>query len=153
VQTWQPKRQFFLPGGFMVVKKNFDADKTTLTTIETGVYYPNIGKSNQEIAALSRSSHQSQGFGSSGSRGEDSEYLELVNGDKLNNTSNIFEGIDTSWEVGGKPVGELINQIASKYDFSNPAASISDLTKVYVMIQSLDENHWKALKIKKLKKS
>jgi hypothetical protein len=43
--------------------------------------------------------------------------------------------------AGGKPVGELINQIASKYDFSNPAASISDLTKVYVMIQSLDENH------------
>jgi hypothetical protein len=75
----------------MVVKKKFDAaDKTTLTTIETGVYYPNIGKSNQEIAAL-RSSHQSQGFGSSGSRGEDSEYLELVNGDKLNNTSNILK--------------------------------------------------------------
>jgi hypothetical protein len=49
-----------------------------------------IGKSNQEIAALSRSSHQSQGFGSSGSRGEDSEYLEL-NGDKLNNTSNILK--------------------------------------------------------------
>jgi hypothetical protein len=46
----------------------------------------------------------------------------------------------------------LINQIASKYDFSNPAASISDLTKVYVMIQSLDENHWK-LKIKEIKKS
>jgi hypothetical protein len=45
----------------------------------------------------------------------------------------------------------LINQIASKYDFSNPA-SISDLTKVYVMIQSLDENHWKALKIKEIKK-
>jgi hypothetical protein len=38
------------------------------------------------------------------------------------------------------------------YDFSNPAASISDLTKVYVMIQSLDENHWKALKIKEIKK-
>jgi hypothetical protein len=32
------------------------------------------------------------------------------------------------------------------------AASISDLTKVYVMIQSLDENHWKALKIEEIKK-
>jgi hypothetical protein len=71
-----------------------------------------------------------------GNRGEDSEYLELVNGDKLNNTSNIFEGIDTSWGrvAGGKPVGELI---VSKYDFSNPAASISDLTKVYVMIHQM----------------
>jgi hypothetical protein len=92
VQTWQPKRQFFNTSWwFYGSQEKFDAaDKTTLTTIETGVYYPNIGKSNQEIAALSRSSHQSQGFGSSGSRGEDSEYLELVNGDKLNNTSNIF---------------------------------------------------------------
>jgi hypothetical protein len=36
-----------------------------------------IWKSNQEIAALSRSSHQSAGFGSTGSRGEDSEYLNL----------------------------------------------------------------------------
>jgi hypothetical protein len=87
VQTWQPKRQFFNTSWwFYGSQEKFDAaDKTTLTTIETGVYYPNIGKSNQEIAALSRSSHQSQGFGSS-SRGEDSEYLELVNGDKLNNT-------------------------------------------------------------------
>jgi hypothetical protein len=50
---------------------------------------------------------------------------------------------------GGKPVGELINQIVSKYDLSQ---SISDLTKVYVMIQSLDENHWKALKIEEIKK-
>jgi hypothetical protein len=32
-----------------------------------------------------------------------------------------------------------------------PFESISDLTKVYVMIQSLNENHWKALKSKKLK--
>jgi LmbE family N-acetylglucosaminyl deacetylase len=156
VQPWQPKRQFFNTSWwFYGSQEKFDAaDKTTLTTIETGVYYPNIGKSNQEIAALSRSSHQSQGFGSSGSRGEDSEYLELINGDKLNNTSNIFEGIDTSWKRvgGGKPVGELINQIAIKYDFSNPAASISDLTKAYLMIQSLDENHWKALKTEEIKK-
>jgi hypothetical protein len=54
-----------------------------------------------------------------GNRGEDSEYLELVNGDKLNNTSNIFEGIDTSWErllPVENNAGELINQIA-KYVF------------------------------------
>jgi hypothetical protein len=86
VQTWHLNANFNTSWWFYGSQEKFDAaDKTTLTTIETGVYYPNIGKSNQEIAALSRSSHQSQGFGSS-SRGEDSEYLELVNGDKLNNT-------------------------------------------------------------------
>lgn len=156
VQTWKPKRQFFNTSWwFYGSKEKFDAaDKTNLTTIETGVYYPNLGKSNQEIAALSRSSHQSQGFGSTGSRGEESEYLELINGEKLNNTTNIFEGIDTTWNrvPGGKPVGELLSQIASKYDFSNPSASISELSKAYLMIQSLNDNHWKALKMREIEK-
>ena len=48
--------------------------------LQTGVYYPLIGKSNQEISALSRTSHQSQGYGSTGSRGLETEYLELING-------------------------------------------------------------------------
>jgi LmbE family N-acetylglucosaminyl deacetylase len=156
VETWQPKRQFFNTSWwFYGSKEKFDAaTKTNLATIETGVYYSNVGKSNQEIAALSRSSHQSQGFGSTGSRGEESEYLELINGEKLNNSSDIFEGIDTSWNrvKGGKPVGEILSQIASKYDFSNPSASIPDLTKVYLMIQSMDENHWKTLKSEEIKK-
>jgi hypothetical protein len=34
--------------------------------LQTGVFYTGIGKSNQEIAALSRSRHQSQGFGAQG---------------------------------------------------------------------------------------
>ncbi|CAM2940741.1 PIG-L family deacetylase [Flavobacterium frigoris] len=156
VQTWKPKRQFFNTSWwFYGSKEKFDAaDKTNLTTIETGVYYPNLGKSNQETAALSRSSHQSQGFGSTGSRGEESEYLELINGEKLNNTANIFEGIDTTWNrvPGGKPVGELLSQIASKYDFSNPSSSISELSKAYLMIQSLNDNHWKALKMREIEK-
>ena len=156
VQPWQTKRQFFNTSWwFYGSQEKFNAaDKRKLTTIETGVYYPNLGKSNQEIAALSRSSHQSQGFGSTGSRGQESEYLELINGEKINNTSDIFEGIDTSWNrvAEGKPIGELIAQIASKYDFSNPAASISDLTKVYLMIQSLNENYWKTIKLKAVEK-
>lgn len=154
VQTWRPKRQFFNTSWwFYGSQEKFDAaDKTKLTTIKTGVYYANLGKSNQEIAALSRSSHQSQGFGSTGSRGEESEYLELINGEKLNNTADIFEGIDTTWNrvPGGALVGELLTQITSKYDFSNPSASISDLAKAYLMIQSLNDNQWKALKLQEI---
>lgn len=156
VQKWQPKRQFFNTSWwFYGSKEKFDAaDKTNLTTIQTGVYYQNLGKSNQEIAALSRSSHQSQGFGSTGSRGEDNEYLELINGDPLKDKSNIFEGIDTSWNRinGGKIIEELITEITSRYDFTNPSASIPNLVKVYQMIQSLDENHWKIVKSEELKK-
>jgi hypothetical protein len=57
-------------GGFTMEKFNA-ADKTNLIALQTGVFYTGIGKSNQEIAALSRSRHQSQGFGSTGTRGEE----------------------------------------------------------------------------------
>jgi len=155
VQTWKPKRQFFNTSWwFYGSQAKFDAaDKSRLTTLATGVYYANTGKSNQEIAALSRSSHQSQGFGATGVRGEESEYLELINGEKLKNTTDIFEGIDTSWNriPAGRAVGELLSKIALQYDFSNPSASISDLIKAYKMIQSMDENQWKALKLEEIK--
>ena len=155
VKTWQPKRQFFNTSWwFYGSQEKFDAaDKTKLTTIQTGTYYANLGKSNQEIAALSRSSHQSQGFGSTGSRGEDVDYLEILNGDPLTNRENIFEGIDTSWNrvPGGKAVGDLIAQIETKYNFSDPSASIPDLTKAYTMIQALKEDHWRDIKSSEIK--
>ena len=155
VQPWQPKRQFFNTSWwFYGSKEKFDAaNKSNLLSIPTGVYYPSIGKSNQEIAALSRSCHQSQGFGSTGSRGEDTEYLEQINGDILKNKSSIFEGIDTSWNrvKDGKPIGELISKISSEFDFKNPSASIPNLVKAYSMIQALDENHWKPIKSEEIK--
>jgi LmbE family N-acetylglucosaminyl deacetylase len=156
VQPWQAKRQFFNTSWwFYGSKEKFDAaDKSNLLSIQTGVYYPSIGKSNQEIAALSRSRHQSQGFGSTGSRGEDIEYLEIIKGKKPQDESSVFRGIDTSWSriKDGKPIGELISTILSQFDFTNPSASIPDLVKAYSMIQSLEENHWKELKSSAIKK-
>ncbi|WP_291097408.1 MULTISPECIES: PIG-L family deacetylase [unclassified Flavobacterium] len=157
VEPWQPKRQFFNTSWwFYGSKEKFDAaNKSNLISIQTGVYYPTIGKSNQEIAALSRSCHQSQGFGSTGSRGEETEYLELINGEAPHDKSSIFDGIDTSWNrvKGGKPIGELLTIIASQYDFTNPSASIPDLAKAYSMIQSLEENHWAPIKSAEIKKT
>ena len=150
VEPWQPKRQFFNTSWwFYGSKEKFDAaDKSNLMEIQTGVYYPTIGKSNQEIAALSRSRHQSQGFGSTGSRGQDVEYLEFINGTALQNKNSLFEGIDTSWNrvKGGKPIGELLTAIASQFDYNNPSSSIPDLAKAYTMMQSLEDKHWATLK-------
>ncbi|WP_264554288.1 PIG-L family deacetylase [Flavobacterium sp. N2038] len=150
VTPWQVKRQFFNPSWwFYGSQEKFDAaDKSKFARLETGVYYTGIGKSNQEIAALSRSRHQSQGFGSTGTRGTETEYLELINGERAIERDNLFDGIDTSWNriKNGKPIGELISKIVSKYDFSNPSASIPDLVKAYTMIQVLDDDHWKPLK-------
>jgi LmbE family N-acetylglucosaminyl deacetylase len=156
VKPWQPKRVFFNTSWwFYGSKEKFDsADKTNLVSVSTGIYYPTLGKSNQEIASLSRSSHKSQGFGSTGSRGEDTEYLEFLKGAPLKDKSSLFEGIDTSWNrvKGGKPIGELITAIANQYDFKNPSASIPNLVKAYTMIQALEENHWKTVKSEEIKK-
>jgi LmbE family N-acetylglucosaminyl deacetylase len=155
VEPWQAKRQFFNTSWWFYGSKDKfnDADKSNLTTIETGVYYSNLGVSNQETAALSRSSHQSQGFGTTAVRYKETEYLEQIDGDFLKDKSNIFEGIDTSWNrvKGGKPIGELITEITSKFDFTNPSASIPNLVKAYQMIQSLDESHWKQIKTEEIK--
>ena len=155
-KPWQPKRVFFnTTWWFYGSKEKFDAaDKTNLMSLQTGVFYTALGMSNQEIAALSRSSHKSQGFGSTGTRGEETEYLEFLKGEPLQNKTSVFEGIDTSWNrvKGGKAFGELITSIANQYDFKNPSASIPNLVKAYTMIQALDENHWKAIKSEEIKK-
>ncbi len=155
VTPWQVKRQFFNPSWwFYGSPEKYDAaDKSSFSALQTGVYYTTLGKSNQEIAALSRSSHQSQGFGTTGSRGDEIEYLEQVNGIPLIDKSNLFEGIDTSWNrvKGGKSIGELLSKIITEYNFKNPSASIPKLTKVYGMIQSLDDIHWKAIKSEEIK--
>ena len=155
VNTWQPQRLYYNTSWwFYGSKEKFDAaDKSNLANLSTGTFYQNLGKSNQEIASLSRSRHQSQGFGSTGVRGDDMEYLEFIKGEKPSDKTNLFEGIDTSWNrvEGGKPIGVLISKISKEFDFKNPSASISDLVKAYQMIQSLKKEHWKKVKTEEIK--
>ena len=152
---WQPKRLFFNTSWwFYGSKEKFEkADKSNLSQLQTGVYYPAVGKSNQEIAALSRSRHQSQGFGSTGTRGEELEYLEFLKGTSLQDKTNIFEGIDTTWNRvrNGKPIGEILSNVQKNFDYNNPSASIPELVKAYDLIQKLSNVHWKVIKSEEIK--
>jgi len=152
--VWQPKRLFFNTSWwFYGSKENFkNADKTNLVEIETGSYYPSIGLSNGEIAALSRSMHKSQGFGSSGSRGNQTEYLEFLKGDFPNDKSNLFSGINTTWTrlKDGKAIGEILSKVEKEFDFSNPSASVPLLIEAYTLIQKLDDAHWRKIKISEI---
>ncbi len=156
VSNWQPKRLFFNTSWwFYGSKEKFEkADKSNLAQLQTGVYYSSIGKSNQEIAALSRSRHQSQGFGSTGTRGEETEYLEFLKGESLQDKTNIFEGINTSWNRirNGKPIGDILTNVQKNFNYNNPSASIPELVKAYDLIQNLDDTHWKAIKSEEIKK-
>ena len=152
---WQPKREFFNTSWwFYGSQENFDkADKANLLSVDTGVFFPSSGLSNPEIASLSRSSHKSQGFGSTGSRGEQIEYIELIKGDLPVDKSNIFDGIDTSWNrvKGGKEIGNILKEVETNYDFKNPSASITQLLEAYKLIQNLEDQHWKAIKLEDIK--
>ncbi len=154
--TWQPKRLFFNTSWwFYGSKEKFDAaDKSNLSKLQIGTYYPLLGKSNQEIAALSRSRHQSQGFGSTGTRGEEDEYLEFLKGEAPKNKNNIFDGIDTSWNrlKGGKAIGDILLNVEKNFDFKNPSASIPELVKAYDLIQNLEDKHWQEIKTNEIKK-
>ncbi len=154
-KTWQPKRLFFNTSWwFYGSRENFEkADKTKLLEFDTGVYYPATGLSNTEIASLSRSNHKSQGFGSTGTRGKQSEYIELIKGDLPEDKTNIFEGIDTSWNriKGGKAIGDILYQVEKDYDFRNPSASVPNLVKAYQLIQQLEDSHWRNIKSKEIK--
>lgn len=153
--TWQPKKVFFNPSWwFFGSQEKFEkADKSNYSKLDIGTYYSSIGKSNQEIAAISRSKHQSQGFGSTGTRGEDIEYLEFLKGTKSKDINNIFEGIDMTWNrvENGVAVGLLISEIEKNFDFKNPASSVPELIKAYQLIQKINDEHWKKIKTEELK--
>jgi LmbE family N-acetylglucosaminyl deacetylase len=149
----QTKRIFFNTSWwFYGSQEAFDAaDKSKLLAINSNVYYPLKGKSNNEIAALSRSQHKCQGFGTLGSRGDETEYLELLKGDLPSNT-NLFEGIDTSWNrvKGGNEIGTILYEIEKNFNFGNPSVHIPNLIKAYDLIQNLEDSHWKNSKSKQI---
>lgn len=153
--TWQPKRLFFNTSWwFYGSKENFEkADKTRLVEMETGGYYPSLGLSNGEIASLSRSMHKSQGFGSTGSRGSQSEYLEFLKGDFPQDKSNLFDGINTTWSrvEGGATIGAILSQVEKNFDFTNPSLIVPQLMEAFRLIQNLKDDHWRAIKTEEIK--
>lgn len=154
LNIWQPKRLFFNVSWFFFRnKKAFDeADKSKYIPLNIGTFYTQLGKNNQEIASLSRSQHQSQGFGDLSSRGEEVDYVELIEGIPLN-SSNLFEGIDTSWNriKGGEKIQPLVSQLIKEYDFKDPSKSVTLLTTIYSEIDKLPESIWKNRKQNEVK--
>ena len=154
VETWEPKKLFQNTSPwFFESQEAFNAVKSRFQDLETGVYFPLLGLSNTEIAALSRSQHQSQGFGSTGSRGESQDYLKLIAGEESNKAEDIFAGIDTSWGrlKGGEKIGEILSEVEQNFNFKDPSASIPQLLEAYKLLQKLENDHWRTIKTEELK--
>ena len=151
--TWQPKRIFFNTSWwFYGSQENFEkADKSKMLKLDVGVYYPELGLSNNEIASMASSQHLCQGFGRITTRGSQDEYVELLKGD-LPAGNNLFDGIDTSWSriQGGKAIGDILYKVEQHFDFANPSVHVPDLIKAYQMLQNVENDHWKNRKSKEL---
>ncbi|MCG2418931.1 PIG-L family deacetylase [Aequorivita sp. F47161] len=152
--VWKPQRLFFNTSWwFYGSQEKFDnADKSKMVSVETGNYFPALGLSNGEIASLSRSMHKSQGFGSTGSRGTETEYLELLKGSKPAD-NNLYEGINTNWSrlEGGTEIGAVLNPLEANFNFKNPSEMLPQLLKAYPLISKLKDSHWRNIKLKQLK--
>ncbi|WP_299890858.1 PIG-L family deacetylase [uncultured Lacinutrix sp.] len=152
--TWQPKREFFNTSWwFYGSREKFKkADKSKLLNFDIGVYYPSKGLSNNEVASLASSKHLCQGFGRLTQRGSQTEYVELIKGDLPKDKSNIFDGIDTSWNrvKNGNFVYNILNKVETDFNFQNPAAHINDLMTARELIKKIDNNHWKTIKTEEI---
>ncbi|QHI35702.1 Mycothiol S-conjugate amidase [Kordia antarctica] len=150
-ETWQPTRLFFNTSWwFYGSRENFEkADKSKMLNFDIGVYYPLKGLSNNELASMASSQHLCQGFGRLTTRGSQEEYVEFLKGDFPEDKSNIFSGIDTSWNrlKGGKTIGTILTSIEKNFNFVNPAEHLPKLMEAYGMIQKLEDAHWKAIKL------
>lgn len=83
---------------------------TGAVTLDVGAYDARLGLSYGELAARSRSQHQSQGFGVPGERGSLIERFVLVAGSPVK--AELFEGLDLSWGRYGPRAAKLTAALA-----------------------------------------
>ncbi len=154
VQPWQPRRVFFNTSWWFYGSREAfaEADKSRMVQVDIGVYEPWSGFSNSEIAAMSRSQHRCQGFGSSLSRGSSMEYLDLLEGDMPSDDHDPLADIDLSWKrtPSGEPIHRMVQDLLSAYDFRNPAASVPALIRIYRAVAAQQDHPWKAGKLQEL---
>ncbi len=159
VTAWQPRRLLHnLSWWWFGDQAKFDefVKKEQTITLDAGVYLPTRGKSNDEIAAESRSMHKCQAMGMMSSRGSNLEYLQYLKGAKGDTkaTKDPFEGINTSWSrlEGGEQIGQALAEIEKKFNVSDPSQSVVDLVRVMRLIEKLPVSHWREKKLADIQK-
>jgi LmbE family N-acetylglucosaminyl deacetylase len=115
-------------------------------SVDLGVWDPLLGESYAELAAVSRSMHKSQGFGSSPRRGSVKNYFELVAGEPA--PTDIFDGIDLTWRrvPGGEAVIGLLSRASAAYSDEDPAACVPALVETLAAMDRLAPDPWVTVK-------
>ncbi len=145
LETWQALRIVVNTGRWWNDK--ISAEDPGVVTIDVGAYNEVLGTSYTELASRSRTMHKSQGFGSTGERGEKIEFFEHLAGEEA--SVDLFEGYKADWSrvSGASTISQKIKILIDRYDLSDPAASISGLLGVHRELQRLSDDFWRVRKL------
>src|SRR5690606_36994095 len=146
VSVWKAKRLIWNTANFM----RMQGDASNQLRMDVGNYNPLLGKSYGELAALSRSQHKSQGFGSAGTNGVLLETFEHVAGESA--TEDLFDRIDLSWNrlTKDETIQKSVDKLIADFNPQQPQLSIPQLALIWQSIQKIDNAYWKAQKSKEV---
>lgn len=145
--AWQPKRIVFNAYKF----GSFSTVTDDMFQLKVGEYIPGLGMGVGELAGLSRSVHKSQGAGTPGVPGVQTEYFKLVDGDSL--SKSLFDGIDITWSrVNRADIGEDIKNVLEQFNYNHPDESLPALLAIRKKIQTVDDAYWRNEKLQELDK-
>ncbi|UTW68106.1 PIG-L family deacetylase [bacterium SCSIO 12643] len=147
--TWETQKLYWNESSWW--NKDIANHKDEYVTLNIGAYDSQLGVSYSEIASVSRSQHQSQGFGMSIQRGDRIEYFKLIKGDSTQ--KDVLQNKFRAWSdlEGGKKIEKKWNAIRSKFDPLNPQKSIEDLVNLYFDIKEMPQNNYQDQKEYELK--
>jgi LmbE family N-acetylglucosaminyl deacetylase len=129
---WQPRR-------ILVNGRGVGTNAGNLQ-IEIAGNDPVLGISFSELAGRSRAMHKTQGFGNFGGRGGGGprpESFQLLDGEPA--TNDILDGVDATWSrvPGGSDIGKLADEIISRFNSQDPAASVPALLQLRSRLAAL----------------
>jgi LmbE family N-acetylglucosaminyl deacetylase len=142
---WQVKRLYTNTGRWW--NQTINENTPGIITLNVGGYSALLGTSYTEIAAVSRSQHKSQGFGSRGTRGDQLEFLEHVKGEKAE--KDVFEGVNTSWTrvEGGEKVKPLVEKAILEFNEEKPESLLPLLLEIRTQVLALEMGIWQQRKL------
>ncbi|MGY6562902.1 MAG: PIG-L family deacetylase [Luteibaculaceae bacterium] len=142
VEPWQATSLYLNTSSWWEPNLDPQWHSDTLIAVNIGEYSPKYGKNYTEIAALSRSMHRCQGFGSLQYRGEAFDFMRFVKGQKdINLIPTNLQG----WQRINAPkrIVKLAENLGNRYvtNLNNPAAIIPDIKTLHTWLSGQD-NFW-----------
>ena len=140
VETWQARSLYWNAWRF-----EDKPGEPPLPKVDVGVFNPLLGQSYNEIAALSRNNHKSQGFGTIPLRGTEPDKFQYIAGDSA---ADPFEKTDRGWAriKGGEAISALVRQALQRFDFANPGKVLPQVLQIHAKLGAMPDGHWVRVK-------